>query len=123
MRAIIINITDNYVKTLDIKDTLETYYELINCRCIDIVERKIGGKYYDIVCDDEGLLKENNISAIESGSLDVMMVGNLVITNHDGKGNLTGLTKEDINNIYENIWSISPKSDPDYITPVLVCEY
>ncbi len=36
---------------------LAEWYRLIKCDLIDIVSRKIGGRYYDIIVDDEGLYK------------------------------------------------------------------
>lgn len=75
---------------------LDAIYDILKCDTFDIATRKIGGRYYDIFCDDEGLLKEEQIiSAIERG-LTPMLVGNLMIANHDGAGETTTLTAEDI---------------------------
>lgn len=75
---------------------LDAVYAILKCDTFDIATRKIGGRYYDIFCDDEGLLKEEQIiSAIEKG-LTPMLVGNLMIANHDGAGETTGLSDADI---------------------------
>lgn len=89
------------VKQMDIADELETYYELIDCRCIDIVTRKIGKERYDIVCDDEGLLAGKNPTAALDATGMPMLVGNLIICRHDG-ADLAGLTDEDVENIIKH---------------------
>ena len=56
---------------------LQDYYRLIGCDCIEITNREIRGKRYDIICDDEGLLKaEPQVSAV-NGRGEAMLVGNL----------------------------------------------
>lgn len=83
--------------------SLEEYYKLLNCSCIDIVTRNImNTKYktntYDIICDDEALLKEGSIpSAFDLRSMKIGLVGNLLICNYDEEGNekSLSLTKED----------------------------
>lgn len=61
---------------------------------IDIVQRKIGDKVFDIVCDDEGLLLDNPIVSAIAKDCRVMLVGNLFICNHY-KEHLTSLSNED----------------------------
>lgn len=81
-----------------INNSLDDFYSIIDCDCIDIATRKIGnnGKYYDIICDDEGLLKGSpKVSAI-SPSCNSMLVGNLIITNYNSNGETTSLTEDDI---------------------------
>lgn len=123
MKALLLNVKENNYKVVDIKDNLDTYYNLIGCDCIDIVMRKIGGKYFDIVCDDEGLLKsEPKISAI-SNTYEPMLVGNLVIVHNDGMGNLVGITDSDIEHLKKNIKYMSTLR---YLTPypmLVNCEY
>lgn len=86
----------NGASVIEIEDALDTYYEILKCSCIDIVNREIGGKRFDIVCDDEGLFSDNvKPSAIAKGR-EVMLVGNLFIAGMaDEEGNLTSLSQED----------------------------
>lgn len=87
-----------------IKDDLETFYNLIGCRCIDIVQRRFNGVIFDIVLDDEGLLK-----ADETGELPVSwwqekgytpsyegLFGVLLLCHSDDQGNLTDATIDDL---------------------------
>lgn len=90
-------------RVVEIPNSLDGYYKLLDCQTIDIVKRKIGGKYYDIICDDEGLFKDGvQVSAVDSNG-DAMLVGKLLICNDDGHGNEASLTQEDILNIESNI--------------------
>lgn len=99
LKALYVNVEDETVETVEIENRLDEYYRLINCDCIDIVTRKIGKCYFDIICDDEGLLKDNpKISAINNLG-QVMLVGNLLITNSDEDGETTSLTEKDIHYI------------------------
>lgn len=87
------------IKEYSLEETsLEDFYKALNCSTIDIVTRKINGKVYDIVCDDEGLLRENPIVTAINGKGGTMLVGNLFICNHEGS-HLTSLSKEDVTNI------------------------
>ena len=98
---------EGHTGVIGIPNSLDEYYELLNCRTIDIVKRKIGGKYYDIICDDEGLFKDEvRVSAVDSNG-NAMLVGKLLICNDDGKGNEASLTHDDILNIEANICKIA----------------
>ena len=67
---------------------------------IDCATRKIGDKYFDIWCDDEGLLKDNlRASAFNDLSKDYLkevICGNIVIANSNEEGETVGLTDADI---------------------------
>lgn len=100
---------------LDIKDDLGTYYNLIDCRNIDIVRRKIGQQYFNIVCDDEGLLKDRpRISAI-SDLGEILLVGNLVICSGEitEDGDLIGLTDDEAEYIKARIEFLYTRQHPE----------
>ena len=102
---------------------LQDYYRLIGCDTIDIVTRKIGGMWFDIVCDDEGLFKEpQKISAINDMG-EPMLVGNLLFFNHDGEGNLLPLSDLDCNHIRKYIQKMSTRNFPDGYPMLTQCEY
>ena len=86
------------------QDNIHDIYPLLGCDCFDIAYRKIGGKCYDIFCDDEGLFKDSPVtSAIYKSTMGLALVGNLMFANHDLEGNTTGLSKEDIDVIKKNV--------------------
>ena len=64
--------------------------------CIDIVSRRIKDTYFDIICDDEGLLKDNpRITAVDTEG-NPMLVGNLIFSHTDENGETIGVTDEEI---------------------------
>lgn len=81
---------------------LRDFYKMLECSVIAITDRKIGDKSYNIVCDDEGLLKEKRIptfcSVNKEGLVNEFIVGNIFICNNEGD-ELTDLTDEDIEEI------------------------
>lgn len=84
-------------KITTINDDLQEFYRLLNCRAINIVNRIICDVPVCVICDDEGLLKENpTLSAIFYPELARAFVGNLIITGpNDLEGNLTSLSEQD----------------------------
>lgn len=90
--GILVNTEKRTVTRETITKGLEGYYAALNCDCIDIVTRKIDGVYYDIICDDEGLLKANPIVSALSPTRQPMLVGNLFIVKFDGNDDVRSLT-------------------------------
>lgn len=90
------------IGAIDIKGTLDEYYDLIECDCIDIVTRKVGDTYFDIICDYEGLLKDNpRVSAVDM-RCNPMLVGNLIFS-HTDDGETVGITDDEIEFLKEHI--------------------
>lgn len=83
-------------------DTLENIYKILDVETIDVAVRKIGNFTYDIICDDEGLLKDSLPSAV-TGKDEVQLVGNLLLVNHDEEGNFTSLTDEQIEDLGKHL--------------------
>lgn len=108
LRAIPIDVTSatnltkcKHYEAKEIDDNLSEFYEIIECDCIDIVKRKIGNKYYNIVCDDESLLKNNpTISVFHPNDSGLNVFGTIIIAGEeDEHGNLTSIDDCDIKNI------------------------
>lgn len=120
-----IDVVNNEVKVKTVPDTLESYHDLIQCDLIDIPHRSIGGEVYDIVCDDEGLLKDPKIpSAFQRDSRRIMLVGNLfIVRGNDSTGELESLTAEDIDRISPNIYIVKGKDGfEDKTWPVVMLD-
>ena len=91
--GILVNAEDCTAAPATIEKSLDGYYSALNCDCIDIATRKIGGVKYDIICDDEGLLKAHpHVSAISSDG-QPMLVGNLFVVKFDGQDDVRSLTE------------------------------
>lgn len=102
IKGLYINPSKNISSFKTIEDELNAYYKLLDCSTIDIVSRKIGGKVFEIVCDDEGLLKQSPIvSAVDSDGHPAL-VGSLFICNSEGE-HLSSLTPNDTDYLYEHI--------------------
>lgn len=104
MRGLLFDAKKNDFTEVDVKD-LHDYYKLINCSCIDVCRRKIGDRYFEIVVDDEGLLKDKPmLSAINPLDDNCVLVGNLIF--YDGvdyEGEFTPITDEGVKIIKENL--------------------
>lgn len=105
--VIIVKRLDNEVITCElrtIKDNINTYYEIIGCRSIDIVCRYFNNVHFDIVLDDEGLLKANETNEWPTSWWQREgytppyegLFGVLVLAHHDDTGDLTSATPEDL---------------------------
>lgn len=84
-------------KIKHIEDDIDTFYKLINCDSVEMPQRQINGKYFTIICDEEGALKSNPIVSACSHKGEPMLVGNLIITGLPNEyGDLTGLSDNDV---------------------------
>lgn len=102
-------------------DTLQGYYEALDCNTFDIATRKIGSKYYDIFCDDEGLFKDSPIVSAISLNGEPMLVGNLFITRTNKEGETISLTQDEINEIESNIIYLGDQNKN--VWPAILCDY
>lgn len=124
MKVVYLNVEKGQTpEVLDIKDDLQEFYKLIACHCIDITNRKIGRKRFDIICDDEGLLKDSpKISAINNLG-QPMLCGNMIIVNSDEDGNLVGLTDKDAEYVLCRIQKMYTHKYPKGYYVLTQCEY
>ena len=92
-----------------IEKSLDSYYSLLDCTCIDIVERDIGERRFDIICDDEGLLKAPSFVSAFYTSGEPALVGSLFVCKFDGADDVTSLTEEEldyVDNYRETFWGV-----------------
>ena len=93
-------VKDGTISECDLKDELHAYYEALDCDLIDIVRRSIAGTEYAIVCDDEGLFKQDiRVSMVNEADLSPMLVGRLFICKDGKRGKLASLTADDVKRI------------------------
>lgn len=103
--GVLIDVSKNpgSVSIKDIEEEgLYEFYSALDCSTIDIVVRKIDGRAFNIVCDGEGLLKEQPIVTAVEKDGKYALVGNLFICNNY-REHLTSLSKNDISHIMNNI--------------------
>lgn len=100
--GVLIDVRNETAGVTTIPDTLEAYYDALHCDCIDIVMRTIGGRAFDIVCDDEGLLKdEPKVSAVNDLG-EPMLVGNLFICKSED-GELISLSEDEREYVMDHV--------------------
>lgn len=124
LRGVLVDVKNEKVSVVKIPDELDEFYKILGCSCIDIVNRKIGRKRFEIVCDDEGLLKDTpKISAIDNLG-NVQLVGNLFIVGSEViDGNLTGLEPADAAYVLSRVQKMSTKKYPDGYPMLTQCEF
>ena len=79
----IINAKDMVYTKTTIDDNLQTFYNIINTDSIEIIGRKINGKMTQIICDEEGKLKQHQYISAISKENNETLVGNLIIKSTD----------------------------------------
>lgn len=81
-------------RTID--HSLEGFYALLRCDCIDMPERRIWGEYFTIICDDEGLLKEGNWFSAYDPIGNPALVGPIFVVKFDGEEDVRSLTEDEL---------------------------
>lgn len=75
---------------------LETYYKMLDCETIDIVQVDFNGEPFDVICDDEALLKEPPYSfSVISKEGHPMIAGNILVCKSEN-GAEKGLKPADV---------------------------
>lgn len=102
------------------KKGLDTYYKILNCRIVEMPDRLIGDRVYTFIVDEEGKLKDNQLSAaiVKDGDIEDEFVGNIIITKVDySTGELVELDQSDIDYI------LNDKNYIEYLTTDGVRKY
>ena len=124
MKMLMIDVVKKDVRLVE-ANTLDDYYRLIGCRTIDIISRSIGDIRVEIVLDDEGALVENpKVSAISVDGTP-MLFGNLLIASGrvTDDGELTELTKDEIDEIMQNVATITTSVYTDPYPALVELDY
>ena len=91
-----------HVRFIDSDNVLSELYRIIGCDLVELVQVEVGGKFYDVYCDEEFLLKEKPTPTLYLNAEQVLC-GNLVFTTCDENGKLGGVTEEDIDKLIDFI--------------------
>ena len=74
---------------------------LLEANFFDVTTALIGGQEFTLYVDDESLLKDNPIPmAFDSGDLQPMLAGNILVMQNDAAGDSRDLTEEEVENLY-----------------------
>ena len=86
---------ETHIRNIDDTDKLGEFYRYINCHCIDMATIDVDGHAYDVVCDDEALLRQPLIPSLYISEEQVFF-GNLAFVKIDEEGASVGLDREDM---------------------------
>lgn len=78
MKMLLLDVKNDKVEVVDAKG-LQDYYKHIGCEIIEVCYHYIGSRPYCIICDNEGLLKEERIVSARDIYFEPKLVGNLLI--------------------------------------------
>ena len=108
MKMLMLDVVNKDVKMVE-ANGLGDYYNLIGCDYVDIIHRRIGDVEVEIVLDDEGLLVEDPKPSGISVDGTPMLFGNLLVASGrvTDDGELTELTEEEVDEIMDNVATIS----------------
>lgn len=107
VKGFLVDVKNSVVKRIEFDDELETIYGLLDVDYIDVATRRIGDHIYDIICDDEGLLKGDAIPSAFDLCGNPQLVGNLLIVKASDDGNFASLSDEDFENLENHVGQIT----------------
>ena len=87
----------------NVNDELELYYDMLNCDMIDITTINVNGVEYDIIHDDEFLLKRPLIPTLYVNN-ELIIFGAFLISRANEDGEEIGLTHKEIDNFLEYMY-------------------
>lgn len=85
----------SHIRNIDDTNKLNEYYRYLDCRCIDMATIDVDGHAYDVICDDEALLRQPLIPSLYI-SEERVFFGNLAFVKVDEEGGTVGLDREDL---------------------------
>ena len=91
VRALILDVKKNEVRDEVIEKDFDNYYKIIGTDMVELPKYRVGGRVFEFVCDEEGLLKADPITSGFGKNGNGMLVGNLIITGPNSR-NLTDET-------------------------------
>ena len=97
MQAYLIDVINKEHKKVNVKDKPEwkDLAKLCGCKYVEEAHRRIGGRAYTIICDEDGKLKSNKTSALDPDN-NLALVGNLLVFKLSANNKLEGLDDSDI---------------------------
>ena len=87
----------------NVNDELEVYYEMLNCDMIDINTITVNDVEYDIIHDDEFLLKRPLVPTLYVNN-ELIIFGAFLISRANEDGEEIGLTHKEIDNFLEYMY-------------------
>lgn len=108
MKVIVIDPARDAAEVVETPGGLDEWYRLIHCRIVQLCRRRIGGRYYDIVADEEALYNgPAYVTGIDEAGRPQLIGALAICRNMDGEG----LAEEDIKEIMASVGRLQSKKD------------
>lgn len=104
MKCVKIDVKEKSVTVVNPKNDWKELAKECNCSYIAMAPRAIGGRYFTIICDEDGGLKQNQRASAVDKDKNTMFVGNILIGALSNLEDETSdLSEDDISHILSNI--------------------
>lgn len=97
IQAIVVSRKNNRIEAEvipELVNDLTTFKNIIECKTLTAITRKINNKKFIFFCDDEGRLRKKLITML-CFDCDEVLAGNIIITTSDDEGDTCGISDED----------------------------
>ena len=86
---------------------LDDYYREIGCDCIDIAVVSVHGKPFNVIVDDEGLLKGDIIASVFDGKGHPMLANVAIVLGFDDDCDVRSLTASEVSLLSEETYMVA----------------
>lgn len=105
--------TGKSLTLVEFDDTIENYQKMLDCKSVEVLKRKIGGHYYNIILDkNRNYKREQFVTGIKNSDKDVkeILLGKMFIVKGEHR-EFDSLSKRDLINIAEHSQIVKCNSD------------
>ena len=89
-----------HVRYISPDNVLQDLYKILNCELVTCTEIEVNGKLFDVWSDDEALLKDKPVPNLYIDD-DLIIFGSVAFAKADEEGKLTGLTREEVQLLWD----------------------
>ncbi len=89
-----------HVRYISPDNVLKDLYEILNCELVTCTEIEVKGKFFDVWSDDMALLKDKPVPNLYIDD-DLIIFGSVAFAKADEEGKLTGLTREEVQLLWD----------------------
>lgn len=112
MRALILDAFNKDIRVVD-PQNLQDYYKLLNCSSVDVTNKKISDKQFNLIFDEEAELSETRRPSAMDDYGHAVLFNNLIIAGEGNlEGNLSDLTDKEIEYIKKYIHIVRTSKYP-----------
>jgi len=120
IKMLFLNTEEQKVEEVEVNDNIDEIRKLLGCSVVTYEKREVEHIPYIMVALDDA--PENAIISGTDIDLNIMLVGNILITKWDAKGDFESLTEADLRILTRNILNAPTKEHPEGLK-LLICNY